>query len=128
METEALRAALRAAGDDFKNRRAALDQAKTQLAPLMLEGLKNPDIDQAEVVKLSGYTREHVRQFARENGIGPDRSRGRRAKGLRLPQPAPSTSRDTPDRPDAAELRSSARVTAPQHPDEPDEQEPQESR
>lgn len=62
------RAALRAAGDEFKAVRTSLEQAREQLQPLMLAALK-AGIPQKDVVELSGYTRESVRTLARRNGI-----------------------------------------------------------
>lgn len=72
METEELRAALKAAGDDYKSLRAATAQAQERLAPLMVEGLKDPNMKQHEVIELSGYSRESVRKLARKNGIEPE--------------------------------------------------------
>lgn len=64
-----LRAALRAAGDEFKTTRAAHDHATEKLKPLLVEALRDPKVEQRELVDLSGYTRENLRRLARNNGI-----------------------------------------------------------
>lgn len=64
-----LRAALRAAGDEFKAARLSLEQTRAHLVPIMVEALAVDTIKQREVIELSGYTRESVRALARRNGI-----------------------------------------------------------
>ncbi|MCW2905139.1 MAG: hypothetical protein JWO67_7404 [Streptosporangiaceae bacterium] len=66
-----LRTALQAAGDEFKAARASMEQTRAHLLPLMVEALKAGELKQREVVELSGYTRESVRNLARLNGIVP---------------------------------------------------------
>lgn len=66
------RAALRAAGSEFKAARAALDEARERLVPLLVKALQDGGIKQRELVELSGYTRESVRTLARRNGVAAD--------------------------------------------------------
>lgn len=64
-------ARLRAAGDTFKAARAAETEAREALIPAMLDALRDPHIQQTEVIELSGYTRDRVRVIARNHGIEP---------------------------------------------------------
>ena len=72
MTTDDLRAALKAAGDEFKAARGALEQSRSHLVPLMVQAMRDPDITQREIAALSGYNRESVRTIARGNGIEPE--------------------------------------------------------
>lgn len=62
------REALRAAGAEFQAARTSLDTARANLIPRMIAALQ-AGVPQADVVRLSGYTRDRVRVIARENGI-----------------------------------------------------------
>ena len=62
------REALRVAGDEFRAVRASLAQAKNHLVPRIVAALQD-GVSQAEVIQLSGYTRESVRRIARKAGI-----------------------------------------------------------
>lgn len=62
------REALRLAGDEFRAVRASVVQAKAHLLPRIIDALRD-GVPQAEVVQLSGYTRESVRLIARNAGI-----------------------------------------------------------
>lgn len=63
-----IRDRLRAAGDELRACRSAEANARNQVQPLVLEALRG-GLGPVEVAGLSSYTRERVRQLARENGI-----------------------------------------------------------
>jgi hypothetical protein len=70
-----VRAALRAAGNEYKAVRTSLDTARAAVQPLILDALRE-GVGVVEAANLSGYTRESVRRLARDNDIPP---RGDRA-------------------------------------------------
>jgi hypothetical protein len=72
MDQDTARDHLRAAGQEYQAVRASLDAARENLYPAVIEALR-AGLRQVEIVRLSGYTREHVRKIARRLGIESDR-------------------------------------------------------
>jgi hypothetical protein len=72
MDQNIARDHLRAAGQEYQAARTSLDTARENLHPAVIEAL-HAGLRQVEIVRLSGYTREYVRQIARRLGIESDR-------------------------------------------------------
>lgn len=72
MDLETVRRRLRPAGAEYQVSRARFEAARDTLYPLVVEALR-AEMRPAEIVRLSGYTRERIRQIARSVGIEPDR-------------------------------------------------------
>jgi hypothetical protein len=66
-----IRAELARAGAEYKAVRTSLEQARDHLRPLVVDALR-AGMTQREIVELTGYTRETIRQLARAHGIEPD--------------------------------------------------------
>ena len=65
-----IRAQLAAVGGEYRAIRDSLAQTRDLLQPLMVAALK-AGVPQSEIVKMTGYTRESIRQLARAHGIEP---------------------------------------------------------
>ena len=52
---------------------ARLQQAQDLETKAIIEALRHDAVRQADVVRASGYSREHLRRLAREHGIEPRR-------------------------------------------------------
>ncbi len=72
MDQGTARERLTAAGQEFQAVRDSLDTARSNLHPAVVDALR-AGLRQTEIVRLSGYTREHVRKIARSIGIESDR-------------------------------------------------------
>ena len=58
------------AAEEFRRRKEEFDLARTKLADAMIEAAR-AGLPQTEIIKISGYTREHVRRILREGGVEP---------------------------------------------------------
>lgn len=71
--TEETVASLRKAVRAKTRAEAAADKARTELADAIADALRE-GMKPTDVVKATGYTREHVRRIAREHGVEPIRT------------------------------------------------------
>jgi hypothetical protein len=71
MELHTAREELRVAGIEYQEARARFETARQALYPQVVKALR-AEMRQVEIVRLSGYTRERVRQIARSIGIESD--------------------------------------------------------
>lgn len=55
---------------EYRQARAALDEVRPRLAAAIVEAAKQ-GVRQGEIVKVTGYTRERVRQICRAAGVEP---------------------------------------------------------
>ncbi|MGH3564886.1 MAG: hypothetical protein ACRDRH_02395 [Pseudonocardia sp.] len=70
MDLETARNRLRPAGAEYQKARARFEDARDQLQAAVKDALR-AGLRPKEIVSLSGYTRERVRQIARSIGIEP---------------------------------------------------------
>ena len=59
------------AADEFRRRKAELDLARDKLADAMVTAAR-AGMPQTEIIRISGYTREHVRRILRAGGFDPN--------------------------------------------------------
>ncbi len=62
---------LAAAAHDFKVATTTLDDARGRLADAIVKAARS-GTRQVHIVRVTGYTREHVRQICRAAGVEPD--------------------------------------------------------
>jgi urease gamma subunit len=62
---------LEAAARRYQGLKRQLDEAREHLASKIVESARS-GVRQSEIVRVTGYTREHVRRLCRQAGISPD--------------------------------------------------------
>jgi hypothetical protein len=63
---------LEAAASEYRDAEEALSRTRAKLVDAIIAAARS-GTRQAEIVRVTGFTREHVRQICRQAGIGPKR-------------------------------------------------------